>query len=386
MADLGTTTTSIKYQTKALQKFFRRSMYVDVVNSDFEAQNVEDKKMSKKVDKKFKEFVVTTLTGGGWKPTAGTGAITYSKVSEVISRLIVDTFLEIADEIPSVAAFASAVENPDSEVINQAGNQLYEEMDQAILGFYADAGAGNWLGTSYATGTVTVTTGTGAVVGVGTTFTADMEGKPFKAVGHSKWYRVKVGSFVDATHLTIENDSDDLASAYDGGTISGAAYEIQAATRAAVVVTSFKWHLDTLSAMLTKQGVPNDGKRWLALPALAAQPILMSAAATLGSGIGKVYDEVTEKGQIGKISGFNVYFLPDEWFTGDNTNGFYCVGGHLSFLTGAFGYIEQVAVIPAEKNPLGHSDLVKGLFGHGEKVADERRKSGVCLFAKFSLT
>jgi hypothetical protein len=385
MADFGTTSTSIKYQTKALKKFFKRSMYVDVVNNDFEAQNVTDKKMSKKVDKKWKEFVVTTLTGGGWKTTTGLAAITYSKVSEVLSRLVVDKFLEIADEIPSVAAFASAVENPDSEIIDQAGNQLYIEMDKAILAFYADAGAGNWLGTSYVTGTVTVTTATGVVVGVGTTFTAAMEGKPFKAVGHSKWYRVKVGSYVDATHITIENDADDVATAYDGGTITGAAYEIQAATKASIIATNFKWHLDTLSAMLDARMIPNDGKRWLALPALVSKPVLLSAA-QFNPDIERVYGDVVEKGMVAKASGFNLYFLPDEWFTGDNTNGYFCVGGHLSFLTGAFGYIENVSVIEAKDNPLGHSDLIKGLFGHGEKVADERRKAGVCLYAKFTLS
>ncbi len=385
MADLGTTSTSIKYQTKALQKFFLRSMYVDVVNSDFEAQNVEDKKMSKKVDKKFKEFVVTTLTGGGWKSTSGLTAIVYSKVSEVISRLVVNTFLEIADEIPSVSAFASAVENPDSEIINQAGQALYVEMDKAVLAFYADAGTGNWLGTPHNTGTVTITAVTGAVVGVGTTFTAAMEGKPFVAVGHSKGYRVKVGSFVDTTHLTIENDSDDTASSYDGGAISGAAYEIQAATRAAVTAANFKWHLDTLSAMLDAKSIPNDGKRWLALPALSAKPVLLAASA-LNPSIKEVYEEVVAKSMIKNVSGFNLYFLPDEWFTGNNTSGYFCVGGHLSFLTGAFGYIEQVTTITAEQNINGHSDLVKGLFGHGEKVADERRKAGVCLYAKFSLT
>lgn len=385
MPDLGATTTSIKYETKALQKFYKRSMYVDVVNENFAAENVSDKKMSKKIDRKFKEFVVTTLTGGGWKTTNGLGAIAYSKVSEVISRLIVDKFLEIADEIPSVAAFASAVDSPDSEIINQAGNQLYEEMDKAILAFYSDAGAGNWLGTSYSTGTVTITTGTGAVVGVSTVFTAAMEGKPFKAVGHSKNYRVKVGSFVDATHITIENDSDDLASAYDGGTITGAAYEIQAATRAAVITTNFKWHLDTLSAMLDAKGIPNDGKRWLAMPALAAKPVLLSAA-QFSPDIERVYGEVVEKGMVAKASGFNLYFLPDEWFTGNNTNGYFCVGGHLSFITGAHGYIEHIKTIAAEDNVLTHSDIIKGLFGHGEKVADERRKAGVCFYAKFSLT
>ena len=384
MPNFGTSTTAVKYQTKALQKFFMRSMYVDVVNDNFEAQNVSDPKMKKKVDKKFKEFVVTTLTGGGWKSTAGTGTITYTKVTEVISRLIVNTFLEIADEIDSVASFASAVEDPNSDIIDQAAQALYEEMDQSLVNFYADAASGNWLGTSYATGTVAITATTGAVVGTNTVFAAGMVGKPFKAAGHTKWYRVK--TFTDSTNIVIENDSDDLTSAYDGGAISaGATYEIQANTKLAITELNFKYYLDVLSSMLSSRKVPNDGKRWLALPEMAAKPILLKAT-ELNPSIKEVFDETVVKGKVAKASGFDLYFLPDDWFTGDNTTGFYCVGGHKSFITGAFGYIENLSVIPAEQNPNGHSDLIKGLFGHGEKVADERRKAGVCLFANFALS
>ena len=384
MDNLGTTTTNIKYQTKALQKFFQRSMYVDVVNDNFEAQNVTDPKMKKTVDKKFKEFVVTTLTGGGWKSTNGTDDITYTKVKEVISRLVVNTFMEIADEIPSVAAFASAVDAPDSEIIDQAANALYEEMDQALLAYYADAASGNWLGTSYAAGTVAVAVTTGVVTGTTTTFTASMVGKPFKAAGHSKWYRVK--SYASATSITIENDSDDETSAYDGGAISaGASYEIQANTCLAITKDTIKYNLDVLSAMLTGQKVPDDGKRWLALPVMAAKPVLL-AAPEFNVDIEKVNDETVMKGKVAKASGFDLYFLPDEWFTGDNTSGFMCVGGHKAFITGAYGYIEEISTIEAKANSKNHSDLVKGLFGHGEKVADERRKAGVCFFAKFNLS
>lgn len=384
MSDLGTTTTSIKYQTKALQKFFQRSMYVDVVNSDFEAQNVQDPKMKKKVDKKFKEFVVTTLSGGGWKSTDGVSAITYTKVTEVISRLIVNTFLEISDEIPSVAEFASAVDAPDSQIISDAGNALYEEMDKALLAYYADAASGNWVGTNFTTGTVTVAATTGVVTHSATGFTSDMVGKPFKAAGHTKYYRIK--HYTSTSQIEIEDDSDDKTSAYTGGAISaGAAFEIQANTCLAITEKNFKYYLGVCSAKLNRNKIPNDGKRWMAMPAEAAQPVLMEAA-TFNADIEKVHDETVVKGKLAKCSGFDLYFLPDEWFTGDNTNGYMCVGGHKAFITGAFDFIENISTIKAEQNPNGHSDLVKGLFGHGEKVADERRKCGVAFYAKFALS
>jgi len=383
MAYLGATTTSVKYQTKALQKFFMRSMYVDVVNSDFEAQNVGDPKMKKSVDKKFKEFVVTTLSGGGWKSTDGVSTLSYSRVTEVISRLIINTFLEITDEIPSVDSFASAIDSPDSEIINQAGNALYEEMDQAILDLYGDAGSGNWLGTIEDSGTCAVAATTGVVTGSSTDFSSDMVGKPFKATGHSVWYRVK--TYTSATQITIEDDSDDKTSAYTGGVINaGATYQVQADSKLAITNANIKYYLDTLSAMLDTAKIPNDGKRWLALPVAAAKPVLL-AASQLVADIERVYDERVEKGLVAKCSGFNLYFLPDAWFTGNNTSGYFCPGGHKSFITGAFGFLENIAIIEADKNPNGHSDLIKGLFGHGEKVADERRKSGCVLYATFAL-
>lgn len=381
--EYGTKTTAVRYQTKALQKFFQKSMYVDVTNREFTAQNVTNMKDAKRVDKKYKEFVITTLTGGGWKSTNGKGQITYNKVQEVISRLVVDQFLEIADEIPSVAAFASSVNDPDSEIINQAGKALYEDMDKALLQtMYGKAASGQWVGTSYATGTVAIAADTGVVTGAGTTFTSAMVGRPFRAAGHTKWYRI--ASVASTTSLTIIDDSDDTAAAYSGGAISaGATYEIQAATAANVTKTDVAQHLIRMSAILDDAGVPNDGKRWIALPAIYAKPVLLNAP-EFNTDIERVHESVKEKGLLLRAYGFNLYFRPASWFVGNNTTGFYCPGGHTSFITGAYGYIEDIAVITAEKNPLAHSDLVKGLFGHGEKVADERRKCGVTLYAKFN--
>lgn len=55
----------------------------------------------------------------------------------------------------------------------------------------------------YAIGTITLTTDNIEIVGVGTTFTADMAGRWFKATGGDNfWYRI--GSFTDTTHLNLE--------------------------------------------------------------------------------------------------------------------------------------------------------------------------------------
>lgn len=74
--------------------------------------------------------------------------------------------------------------------------------------------------TKYNTGTISVTKGSTAVVGVGTTFAADMEGRYIRLTADGSdrlWYRVK--DFTDTTHLVLEN-------VYEGETQAGAAYEI----------------------------------------------------------------------------------------------------------------------------------------------------------------
>lgn len=69
----------------------------------------------------------------------------------------------------------------------------------------------------YTTGTISLTNGSAAVVGSGTTFTADMVGKMIRVGTENTFY--KVSAFTDATHIT-------LASNYTGSTVSGLAYTI----------------------------------------------------------------------------------------------------------------------------------------------------------------
>lgn len=384
MADLGTTRTSIKYASKALEIFEHTAMYPRVVNRDFKTAGVDDPSKTRKISRKNQEFVITQLLGAGWKSSDGIGTLSYDKVKEVISRLVINQYLELADEIESVAAFASAVEDPEQTLLKQSADNMAQAMDKVILGMYADAGSGNWIGTDYTTGTVTVTVTTGAVVGVGTTFTAAMVGRPFKATGQTKWYRVK--TYTDATNIVIEDDSDDLTSAYTGGAVAGGTgYVIQAATVKNLTATTIKYNLDILSAQLDSNRVPNDGTRWLALPARAAKPVVL-AASQVHADIERVYNKSFENAEIYKASSFMLYFLPDEWFTGNNSTGFYCIGGHKAFITGDYDYLELPHVIEGKNVHDSFSNFVKGLFAHGEKVADERRKAGVAMFTTFSLS
>jgi hypothetical protein len=72
----------------------------------------------------------------------------------------------------------------------------------------------------YSTGSIAVTQDSTAVVGTGTTFTANMVGRSLKVNDGSPdgiWY--KIASFTDATHITLEN-------VYEGNAGSGKSYLI----------------------------------------------------------------------------------------------------------------------------------------------------------------
>ena len=385
-AAIGTTVTGIQYMQNVLKLVFRKSFMTKVTNRDFFTPGDDDPKTTKSIRSKNQKFTISTLLSNGWSSYSGSD-LSFADAQEIVSTLTIDTFKALQDKIMSLGMFKSSVADPRSAVIESAGGKLKAMLDKAVLGFYTDAGSGNWLGTSYTTGTVTVTVTTGAVVGVGTTFAASMVGKPFKAAGHSKWYRVK--TYTDATNIVIENDSDDEASAYDGGAISGgSAYEIQANTKVAITKSNIAAQLAMASQLLDEAHGANDElqvpaeDRFIILPAVAKSPLL--TASEFNRDIERVYGDTVERGMVARAYGFDIYIAPSSWFTGDNTNGYNCLFGHKSFLTAGFGFIEPVSIIDAKDNQTNFGDKIKGLFGFGFKVADIRRMCGGNLYANFS--
>ena len=244
---------------------------------------------------------------------------------------------------------------------------------------YSDAGAGNWVGTDYTTGTVAVDS-SGNVTGSGTTFTSAMVGRPFKADGHSKWYRVK--SYASATSIVIENDSDDTTSSYDGGAISsGASYTIQAVTPVSVTSSNIASYIKKMKTAMTNARVPLTN-RYIIIPASGEEVLL--GAPEFDKAIKEVHEKTVFEGVVYKAYGFRVYTAPDEFFPGDNANGFYVIAGHNSFISSGYGFIEPITIVDSAKRETGYGNLVKGLFGFGLKVADERRKAGAVLYATFA--
>jgi hypothetical protein len=281
-------------------------------------------------------------------------------------QLVVDQKKAYYFKIESVAKFVSYIDNPESDLINNAQNVLAKAIDTFILGFYTDVFAGNRVGTNYVTGTVTVDVTTGAVTGSGTTFTAAMVGRGFKATGHTTSYRVK--SYASATSIVIEDDKDDETSAYTGGAIAGGtAYVLQAATKLQVAKATIYGYILDLGLALDQNEVPKED-RWLALPSKIAR--VLKEAPEFIPAVDKAYNDVVLNGLIGMIGGFKVH--ESERVTGNNTDGYRVLAGHKSFITMAVAFTES-----------GVEDLIgafgkayKGLCVYGAKVIDVRRKAG----------
>jgi Phage capsid protein len=278
----------------------------------------------------------------------------------------------------TIDKWVSYIKNPRGTVLEQTANERKKNIMTFILGFYSDVASGNWYGTSYTTGTVTVDVTTGAVTGSGTTFTSGMVGKPFKALGHTQWYRVK--SYSSTTAIVIEDDSDDLTSAYTGGAIgAGATYEIQANTVKTIDNSSGKTFLEmvlALKQMLDENEVP-DEDRFLVVPPAAWSTMARDTGIKLA--VEPAYEALVIKGYMGTLEGFKI--IKTNRLTGDNTNGYHVLGGHKNFLT----FADKALEVGMEEDLIGNfGTAYKDLFVYDAKVADDRRKFGVHAFVKFA--
>jgi hypothetical protein len=279
----------------------------------------------------------------------------------------------------TIDKWVSYIKNPRGTVLEQTANERKKNMMTYILGFYSDVASGNWYGTDYTTGTVTVDVTTGVVTGSGTTFTSGMVGKPFKATGHSVWYRVK--TYSSATSIVIEDDKDDETSAYTGGTISaGASYTIQANTVKTIdnggSNPSFLTMVLTLKQMLDEAEVP-DEDRFLSLPPAAFTTMAKDTGIKLA--VEPAYEALVVKGYMGTLENFKL--IKSNRVAGDNTNGFHLLGGHKNFLT----FADKALEVGMEEDLIGNfGTAYKDLFVYDGKVADDRRKFGVHAFVKFA--
>jgi hypothetical protein len=345
-----------KFAKNALRIFFQEAIAPDITNQDYEGEI-----KGQGADR------LNVLTFGALTLKNYTGvAMTVDTPSESEAQLIVNQKKAYYFQVESFAKFSSYVDNPESTLIETAGKSLVEVVDNYICSLYAKVGAGNRVGTDYTTGTVGVTTVTGAVAGTGTTFTSAMVGLGFKATGHSAWYRVK--TFTSTTAIVIEDDKDDEVSAYTGGTIgAGATFTIESNTSIQVTSTTIYGYIVDLKTKLDQRKIPA-GQRAFVAPAIVANLLLKSTQLT--TAVSTAYEDVIKKGIVGYVAGFKVY--SNEQVSGDNTNGYYCLAVHKSWCTMAMAFTES----GMEDFIGGFGRNFKGLNCYGAKVPDERRKAG----------
>lgn len=291
-------------------------------------------------------------------------ALSADSLLESNAQLVTDQKKAYYFKIKDFDQLASYIKDPKSPVMTQLTNETIQTIDNFLLAFYPDVGAGNRVGTDYTTGTVGVTTSTGAVAGSGTTFTAAMVGRGFKATGHTSWYRVK--TYSSTTAIVIEDDSDDLTSAYTGGTISGGAtYTIEANTAVQATATTIYGQLVSLKTKLDKAKVPMDSRSYFA-PADIINLLIQSSS--IIPAVPQAYQDSVVRGAVTMIAGFLIF--SNEQVAGDSVNGYRTLATHNSWLT----FAEAMVETGLEEDLIGDfGKAYKGLRVYGAKVVDNRR-------------
>lgn len=359
--DPHATTVAELFAAKALEKFFETGVTPMITNDEYEGEIR---------DKASRLTVMTFGESEGLQNYNGSD-LTLGTVEESPSLLNTDQAKAYYFKIKSFDTFKSAVKDPESTLMIEKAGQLQEAVDAYVLGLYTDVASGNRVGTNYTTGTVEVTVTTGAVTGNGTTFTSSMVGKGFKAAGHTVWYRIK--TYTSATAIVIEDDNDDVASAYTGGAIgAGATYVIEANTAITLDASNVYANILKLKQRLDEDKTPKSG-RWLVVNSYVME--ILSQAAVVTRDIESDTANI-ENGFEGRIAGFMVY--QNEQVAGNNTTGFWVLAGHKVAITFAMAFTET-GIEDLQGN---FGKAYKGLNVYGAKVPDVRRKNLAALYCK----
>lgn len=370
MASARGTTIAQGFSQKLLKEMYDKSVLDAVVNRDYEGE-------VNSVGSKLNILNIARIS----EKTYANAALSADSLYENNAVLTIDQFKSFYWKEKTYENWLSYIKNPHSTVVAQKADERNKNMETYVFGLYGDVGAGNRVGTDYSTGTVTVANTTGVVTGSGTTFTASMVGKGFKADGHTKWYRVK--TFNSATEIVIEDDKDDVTSAYTGGAIAGGStYVIEAATPVSVTTTNFLQKIADLKQKLDKaetwgfSAVP-DSDRFLIVPPEFEN--IMVRASGVALHVPEVYSNLVQKGYMGSILGFKLF--RSNRLSGDNIDGYHIIAGHPNWMTVA----EKLLEADIEEDLIGDfGSAYKDLFVYGAKVPDSRRNFAAELFCTFA--
>lgn len=301
--------------------------------------------------------------------TYSNSALSADDLTENNSTLVIDQYKSFYWKEKTLDNWLSYIKDPHPTIVQQVANERNKNKETFLLGFYGDVAAGNRVGTDYTDGTVAIDA-SGNVTGSGTTFTSSMVGKGFKATGHTKWYRVK--TFSSTTAIVIEDDKDDITSAYTGGVINaGATYTVEASTAVSITTSNLLNQVANLRQKLDKaesngkSAVP-DTDRILVVPPEFMNTVVRATGIALH--VPEVYSNLIQKGYQGDLLGFHIYV--SNRLTGNNTNGYHCLAVQKNWITMA----EKVLDARMEEDIIGDfGTAYKDLFVYGAKVTDSRR-------------
>ena len=351
------------FASQAIEIFYSMSISDAITNSEYEGQ-IKDK-----------ASILNVLTFGAIVDHVYNGSdMTADTLTESNCQLLTNQAKYIYFTVKDYDTFRSYIKNPEATIQKQVASRMKQVIDTFVLGLYVDAG-GDAIGTDFTTGTVTVDVTTGIVTHSATGFLATMVGRLFKALGHTKYYRVY--HYTSTSQIEIIDDLEDVAVAYTGGAIvAGATFVIRALTAIQTTSALIFGQITSAATALNNGSIPQSD-RWLVLPSTIAGVLKQSVEFVgVGSEGGR---EAVQNGLLPKrFAGFDVYEVPDSYVTGDSVNGFRCLAGHKSAICFAMGLTEN-GVEDAYKN---FGKNYKSLWVYGAKVPDERRKALVELFLK----
>lgn len=347
-----------KYSLKLVELLWNESIYTRIANTDYEG---EIKKAGDRVVVRTAQKITLSAY------TKGMTLVTQD-LNPSSEELVIDQqyyFKFIVDDVDKMQNDVDAINNHAAN----SKRDINELIDTNILAYaWKQVDYRNAIGTNYSTGTVSINSGTGVVTGTGTTFTAAMVGAPLVAVGHTTSYRIS--AYTSATSITVVNMD---GTAYTGGTITGAAYVIYAASGISVTKSTIYGYLVDLKTALSKRLTPRSD-RYLVVNS-DVEGLILKAPEFIPA-VGDAYAEAVKAGMIGKIAGFNVMF--SELIDGDATNGYKILAGDKAFLAFAMQILD-VVVIPSATDPNSFVSTCKGLVTWGRTVFAGNRGRGAYL-------
>jgi len=341
------------FSAKVMKEMYANSVYDLITNRDYEG------------DINAVGSIVNILNIQRISEQVYTGAnLSPASLQEINGQLKLSIWKSFYWKENTIDKWKSYIKEPRPVVVQQLALERKKNVDAYVLGFYTYLAAGNRVGTDYTTGTVSIDVN-GNVTGSGTTFTAAMVGKGFKATGNSKWYRV--ASYASATSIVVQLDVyDDPTTTYDGGVITGATYTLQANTAIAITKNNIMQEIIALGVILDNQEVP-ETDRFLILHPTIAQYIPQGTGIALN--VPAAYQDLIVKGFMTELLGFMIIKSPR--VLGDNVNGYHCIAANRNWLT----FADKVLEAGIEEDQIGNFGVAfKDLYVYGAKVTDNRLK------------